>query len=180
MILEKLSGDEMSHIAKVWKFGNDIDTDQIMPSQYLVLHSMSEMLKHTMEPLDFEFHEKYCCGDIIVAGKNFGCGSSREQAPAALKELGVKYIIAESFARIFYRNAINIGLFPVELADTSEFKTGDDVEIDIVSSKIHNRQNGRSYNVMPCSDFMSKIIECGGLVKYVRETMVSDRSKVLP
>lgn len=149
---------------KVFKFENNVDTDQILPSQYLVLPSIKEMSKHAMEPLAPDFYEKYQAGDIIVAGRNFGCGSSREQAPAVLKELGVRVIIAEDFARIFFRNCINIGILLIELSETDKFKPGDRLEVDTDKSVIYHRN--QEYPFTPLSDFLKNIINKGGLVNY--------------
>jgi 3-isopropylmalate/(R)-2-methylmalate dehydratase small subunit len=152
---------------KVWKFGDDIDTDQIIPTQYLTLPTIEDMAVYTMEPQDPEFSKKYTKGDIIVGGKNFGCGSSREQAPAVLKSLGVTVIIAESFARIFFRNCINLGILLIEIKDTSKINTGDEITIDAENNVISC--NNDKYNIIPLSDFLKKIIEKGGLVNYLKK-----------
>ena len=115
----------MIFTGKSFTFGDNVDTDQILPSQYLVLPTIKEMSKHAMEPLSPDFTQKYRSGDIIIAGHNFGCGSSREQAPAVLKELGVQVIIAKDFARIFFRNCINIGILLIELKETDELQAGE-------------------------------------------------------
>ncbi len=152
---------------KIWKFGNDIDTDQIIPTQYLTLPTLSEMAKYAMEPQDPEFAGNFKMGDIIVGGKNFGCGSSREQAPAVLKELGVKVIIAESFARIFFRNCINLGILLIEIKDTSSFKQGDTASINTEKSLVE--YNGSSFGIVPLSDFLKEIISKGGLANYINK-----------
>lgn len=131
---------------KVWKFGNDVDTDQIIPSQYLLLPTIDEMKQYTFEPLDKEFPAKVSAGDIVLGGENFGSGSSREQAPRVLKALGISAVVAKSFARIFFRNAINIGL-PVlvckEIYDSTE--TGDLLEIDVMKGIIRELKTGKEY-----------------------------------
>ncbi|MCJ7773778.1 MAG: 3-isopropylmalate dehydratase small subunit [Desulfobacterales bacterium] len=149
---------------KSFTFGDNVDTDQILPSQYLVLPTIKEMSKHAMEPLSPDFSQKYRSGDIIVAGHNFGCGSSREQAPAVLKELGVQVIIAKDFARIFFRNCINIGILLIELSDTDNFKTGDTIIVDTDQSIISH--NNKEYTFIPLTDFLKNIINKGGLVNY--------------
>ena len=150
---------------KVWKFHNDVDTDQIIASQYLLLPDIEAMKQYTFESLDPDFSKKAQPGDLIVAGENFGCGSSREQAPSVLKALGIKAVIAKSFARIFYRNAINIGLPIIECPDAArEIEEGDEVEIDFDSGKIYDRTKGTEYQGQAFPPFMQKIIACGGLV----------------
>ena len=153
--------------AKIWKFDDNIDTDQIIPTQYLTLPTYEEMAKYAMEPNNSEFASKYKAGEIIVGGKNFGCGSSREQAPAVLKQLGVKIIIAESFARIFFRNCINLGILLIEIKDTSNFLSGDNVTIDIENSIVEH--NGNKIDIVPLSDFLKEIIACGSLFEYIRQ-----------
>jgi 3-isopropylmalate/(R)-2-methylmalate dehydratase small subunit len=157
----------MIFTGKSFKFKDNVDTDQILPSQYLVLPSIKEMSKHTMETLSPDFSKKFNIGDIIVAGVNFGCGSSREQAPAVLKELGVKVIIAKDFARIFFRNCINIGILLIDLNDTDNFKTGDTIHVDTDQSIILH--NSKKYPFTPLSDFLKNIINKGGLVNYFAE-----------
>ncbi|MEO5379074.1 MAG: 3-isopropylmalate dehydratase [Magnetococcus sp. DMHC-6] len=151
-----------------WIFGDDVDTDQIIPTQYLTLPTIREMAKFTMEPQDPYFATKYQSGGILIGGKNFGCGSSREQAPAVLKELGVRIIIAKSFARIFFRNCINLGILLIEIPQLDFVETGTDVMIDTDSS--HVQIGKQVYPFVPLSDFLRKIIEKGGLVNYLRET----------
>jgi 3-isopropylmalate dehydratase small subunit len=151
---------------KIWKFGKDIDTDQIIPTQYLTLPSIKEMAQYTMEPQDPSFAKKYKAGEFIVGGKNFGCGSSREQAPAVLKELGVNVIIAEGFARIFFRNCINLGILLLEIKDTSQFATGDTVEIDLSTSTVLHK--GKKYETAEISDFLKEIVKDGGLVNHIK------------
>lgn len=147
----------------IFKFHNDLDTDQIIASQYLLLPNIEEMKGHTFESLDPEFPEKVKPGDFVVGGENFGCGSSREQAPSVLKALGVKAVVAKSFARIFYRNAINIGL-PVivckELPDAVE--TGDRMELSL--SEGVARVDGREYACTRLPEYMQNILNQGGLI----------------
>jgi len=152
-----------------WKFGDDISTDHITPGRYYHLRSnMPELAKHIMEDADPDFMKKFRPGDFIVAGKNFGMGSSREHAPLALKIAGVSAVIAKSFARIFYRNAINVGL-PVLIADTDSIDSGDELEVDLEKGVIVNRTKGEELKVKPVPDFMLKILNEGGLVSYVRK-----------
>jgi 3-isopropylmalate/(R)-2-methylmalate dehydratase small subunit len=153
---------------KVWKFGDNVDTDQIIPSQYLVLPSMKEMAQHTLEPLAPQFAQQYKAGELLVGGHNFGCGSSREQAPTVLKELGVKVIIAQSFARIFFRNCINLGVLLIELPKANELEQGHEVKIDYTHAKIINKTTKKEYEMVPMSDFFKKIVNSGGLVDYLK------------
>ena len=151
----------------IFKFHNDLDTDQIIASQYLLLPNLDEMKSHTFESLDPDFAKKVKPGDFVVGGENFGCGSSREQAPGVLKALGVQAVIAKSFARIFYRNAINIGLPIIECPEAAKaIEAGDEVEIDFDSGKIYDRTKGTEFQGQPFPEFMQKLIAAGGLVKY--------------
>jgi len=153
---------------KVWKFRDSIDTDVIIPGRYLRTFSLDELASHVMEGEDPEFAKNVNKGDIIVAGWNFGCGSSREQAPVALKHAGIDAIVAKSFARIFYRNAINIGL-PVIVADVQTDK-GDELLINLKEGLIKNLNTGISVDIQPFHDFMRGILHDGGLVKhYLKE-----------
>jgi 3-isopropylmalate/(R)-2-methylmalate dehydratase small subunit len=157
-----------SAIGKVYKFGDNVDTDVIIPARYLNSSDPKELAQHCMEDIDAEFVQKVQKGDIIVANKNFGCGSSREHAPIAIKAAGVSCVIAETFARIFYRNAINIGLPIIECPEAVlGIKEGDEVEVDFDSGIITNRTTGASYQGQPFPEFMQKIIDCGGLVNYI-------------
>ena len=157
-----------SAIGKVYKFGDNVDTDVIIPARYLNSSDPKELAQHCMEDIDAEFVHKVQKGDIIVANKNFGCGSSREHAPIAIKAAGVSCVIAETFARIFYRNAINIGLPIIECPEAvSGIKEGDEVEVDFDSGIITNKTTGASYKGQPFPEFMQKIIDCGGLVNYI-------------
>ena len=150
-------------MGRVFKFHNDVDTDQIIASQYLLLPNIEEMKVYTFESIDKDFAKKVKEGDIVVAGENFGCGSSREQAPSVLKALGVKAVVAKSFARIFYRNAINIGL-PVivckELPD--EVKTGDTMELRMSDGTAE--ANGKTYSCTKLPEYMQNILNQGGLI----------------
>ena len=143
--------------AKAIKFGNNIDTDVILPGKYLILVDPNELAKHALESLDTTFPDKAKKGIIIIGGKNFGCGSSREQAPLALKYSGVKCVIAESFARIFFRNAINIGLPVIECKGISgAVETGDDLAVDFEAGKIENISNGKKFQVEKLPPFIMK------------------------
>src|SRR3989339_948503 len=151
---------------KVWKFGKDIDTDLIIAARYLNTSDPKELAKHVMEDADPEFVKKMNRGDIIVAGENFGCGSSREHAPIALKAAGVAAVIAPTFARIFYRNAFNMGLPIFELPESLEIKEGESVSVDMDAGTITNTTNGKVYNFIPIPPFMQELISAGGLMNY--------------
>ena len=152
----------------IFKFHNDLDTDQIIASQYLLLPNLDEMKSHTFESLDPDFAKKVKPGDFVVGGENFGCGSSREQAPGVLKALGVQAVIAKSFARIFYRNAINIGLPIIECAEASKgIDAGDEVLVDFDSGIIKNLTKGTEFKGQAFPPFMQKIIDAEGLVNYI-------------
>lgn len=151
---------------KVWNFGKDVDTDLIIAARYLSTSNPIELAKHVMEDADPTFVGKMTPGDIIVAGNNFGCGSSREHAPIALKAAGVAAIIAPTFARIFYRNAFNMGLPIFELAQSSEIKEGEVVSIDMDAGTITNKTTGKVYNFIPIPPFMQELIAAGGLMNY--------------
>ena len=152
----------------VFKYGDNVDTDVIIPARYLNIQDMKELASHCMEDIDKEFVEKVNDGDIIVANRNFGCGSSREHAPIAIKTAGVSCVIAETFARIFYRNAINIGLPIIECPEAAQdIEAGDRVEVDFDSGMIYDRTKGTEYKGQPFPEFMQKIIEAEGLVNYI-------------
>ncbi|MEN4017505.1 MAG: homoaconitase small subunit [Methanobacterium sp.] len=155
--MEKIHG-------KVWKFGDNIDTDVIIPGRYLRTFSLDDLAAHVMEGVDPDFAKNVQKGDIVVASENFGCGSSREQAPVALKHAGVSAIIAKSFARIFYRNAINIGL-PVIIAEINA-SNGDVLKIDLEEGTILNETTGESFKIEPFKKFMLEILKNGGLVNH--------------
>lgn len=152
---------------RAWIFGNDVDTDVIIPGKYLRTKDLSTLAEHVMEGLDPQFSSKVEKGDLIVAGRNFGCGSSREQAPLALKEAGVSAVVAKSFARIFYRNAINIGL-PLIEADVS-CSEGDEVEVDLASGTV--RVKGSMVQGTKLPGFLLEILQDGGLVAHRRRQM---------
>lgn len=159
---------KVSGIAVV--FGDDVNTDVIIPSKYLTSLDPMELAKHAMEGLDPDFAEKAKRGVIIVAGKNFGCGSSREQAPIALKYSGVKCVLAESFARIFYRNAINIGLPVLEsLGISKEVEKGDILSVDLEEGKVTNQTKNRVIHALKLPDFILEIIKDGGLIEHLRK-----------
>jgi 3-isopropylmalate/(R)-2-methylmalate dehydratase small subunit len=154
---------------KAWKFGDGIDTDIIIPARHLVL-PLDEMKQKAMEPIRPTFAAGFEKGGIIVAGKNFGCGSSREQAPAVLKALGVAAIVADTFARIFFRNAINLGMPLIECAGFSQHvKEGDEVEIDLAAGKIRLTGQGAEFSGSKLPDFLLEIIEDGGLIRHLKK-----------
>ena len=154
------------------KFGNNIDTDVILPGKYLILVDPYELAKHALESLDPTFPEKAKNGVIIVGGKNFGCGSSREQAPLALKYAGVKCVLAESFARIFFRNAINIGLPVIECKGISvAVETGDELAVDFEAGKIENTSKNKKFQVDKLPPFIIEILADGGLIENLRKKM---------
>jgi 3-isopropylmalate/(R)-2-methylmalate dehydratase small subunit len=154
---------------QAWKFGNNIDTDLIIPARYLTTSDPQELAKHAMEDADPKWINKMKKGDFIVAGENFGCGSSREHAPIAIKTAGVSAVIAKSFARIFYRNAINIGLPILESKEAAgEIKQGDQIEVNLAKGEIKNLTTKLIYQAQPFPEFMQKIIKAGGLIKYIK------------
>ena len=153
---------------RVYKYGDNVDTDVIIPARYLNITDGMELAKHCMEDIDKEFIKTVQKGDIMVAQKNFGCGSSREHAPLVIKCAGVSCVIAETFARIFYRNAINIGLPIIECAEAANaIQAGDEVEIDFDSGMIHNITKNENYKGQAFPPFMQRIISAGGLVNYI-------------
>jgi 3-isopropylmalate/(R)-2-methylmalate dehydratase small subunit len=153
----------------VWKFGNDIDTDAIIPARYLNTSDAAELAKHVMEDADADFPRKVKKGDVIVALKNFGCGSSREHAPIAIKEAGVSCVIAHSFARIFYRNAINIGLPILESPEAAEkIEEGHEIRVDLATGTIENLTTGETFQAAAFPAFMQAIMDKGGLIGYVQ------------
>lgn len=158
----------MKACGRVFKYGDNVDTDVIIPARYLNSSDPSELALHCMEDIDREFVNKVSKGDLIVADKNFGCGSSREHAPIAIKAAGVSCVIAETFARIFYRNAINIGLPIIECPEASKgIAQGDEVEVDFDSGVITNKTKGQCYQGQPFPEFMQKIIAAEGLINYI-------------
>lgn len=157
----------MKATGKVFKYGDNVDTDVIIPARYLNSSDPAELAAHCMEDIDKEFVKKVKKGDMIVADKNFGCGSSREHAPLAIKAAGVSCVIAETFARIFYRNAINIGLPIVECPEAAKgIEDGDEVEVDFDSGVITNKTKGTTFQGQAFPEFMQKLIAAGGLVNY--------------
>lgn len=154
----------------VFKYGDNVDTDVIIPARYLNSSDPKELATHCMEDIDKDFVKKVKAGDIIVANKNFGCGSSREHAPIAIKASGVSCVIAETFARIFYRNAINIGLPIIECPEAAKaIEAGDEVEVDFDSGIITDKTKNTSYQGQAFPPFMQKIIDCEGLVNYINQ-----------
>lgn len=157
---------------RTWRFGNDIDTDAIIPARYLNTSDPTELARHVMEDADKDFPAKVKKGDIIVAGKNFGCGSSREHAPIAIKSAGIQGVIAKSFARIFYRNSFNIGLPIFESVEASEkIKEGDVLEIDADKGLIKNITQNTEYTAKPIPPFMQELIAEGGLIEWTKKKM---------
>ncbi len=158
---------------KVFKFGDDIDTDIIVPATYLSTFDEKQLAKHCMEYTNPEFYDEVKPGDIVVAGKNFGCGSSREHAPIAIKGCGVSIVIAKSFARIFYRNALNIGLYILECPDAVDgINQGDEVSVDVDTGVITNVTSGTTYKAQPFPKFIQNIIECGGLINAIKANKI--------
>lgn len=158
---------------RVHKFGNNINTDDIIAAKYLVSTDAKELGKHCMESIKPDFVAKLNSGDIIVAGKNFGCGSSREHAPLAIKGCGVSCVIAKSFAAIFFRNAINIGLPFLELEEADKIKDADILEIDLASGIIKNLSQNQTYKTQPFPEFLQEIIKQGGLMNWVKTCIKS-------
>ena len=158
----------MKALGKVFKYGDNVDTDVIIPARYLNSSDPKELATHCMEDIDKDFVANVKEGDIIVANKNFGCGSSREHAPISIKAAGVSCVIAETFARIFYRNAINIGLPIIECPDAAiAINAGDEVEVDFDSGVITDLTTGEKFQGQAFPEFMQKIIACEGLVNYI-------------
>ena len=155
---------------RVFKYGNDVDTDVIIPARYLNTSGERELASHCMEDIDPQFTKKVQKGDIIVAGDNFGCGSSREHAPLAIKASGVSLVIAKSFARIFYRNSINIGLPILECPQAAEsIAAGDEAEADLDRGEIRDVTTGETFKAVPFPPFIQKIIEAGGLINSLKK-----------
>ena len=162
--MNKISG-------KVWNFGANIDTDIIIAARYLNSSDPEHLAKYVMEDADPEFPKKLQRGDVIVAGENFGCGSSREHAPIALKAAGVAAVVAPSFARIFYRNAFNMGLPIFELPESLEIKEGEEISIDLDNGKITNNTTNKTYDFIAIPPFMQELIAAGGLINYAKAEM---------
>jgi 3-isopropylmalate/(R)-2-methylmalate dehydratase small subunit len=160
----------MRNRGRAWKFGDDVNTDIIIAGKYkLSITDMDELSKHAMEAARPEFAGKVQKGDFVVAGRNFGCGSSREQAPLVLQHLGIATVVAKSFARIFYRNAINIGLPVVECERADEIQEGDFLEVDLARGQVKNLTKSQTYNVKPLPPQLHMILSEGGLVRYVKK-----------
>ena len=162
---------------KVWKFGDNVDTDLIIAARYLNTSEPEELAKHVMEDADPAFVKKMQKGDIIVAGENFGCGSSREHAPIALKAAGINAIIAPSFARIFYRNAFNMGLPIFELKEADEINEGDVVKVDMDAGEIINISQAKTYKFTPIPEFMQELVNAGGLIEYAKNEIASRKKE---
>lgn len=163
-------------MARAWVFGDDISTDAIIPGRYLHKREPGELAKHTMEGADQKFASRVRKGDIIVAGKNFGCGSSREHAPIALKAAGVSAIIAESFARIFFRNAINQGLPVVGCRGVrAGFKSGDEVRVNLRRGEVQNLTTDKTFKFDPLPEFILKILRAGGMLPYLKQSIRKGR-----
>ena len=159
---------------RVWKFGDNIDTDAIIPARYLNTSDPEELARHIMEDADKDFPSKVKSGNIIIAGTNFGCGSSREHAPIAIKAAGIQAVVAKSFARIFYRNAFNIGLPIFESEDASQkIREGDEIQIDADKGIIKNITKKEEYTVKPIPLFMQELISAGGLIEWTKKKIRS-------
>ena len=154
-----------------WKFGDNIDTDVIIAARYLNTSEPALLAKHVMEDADPSFSSKVGKGDIIVAGENFGCGSSREHAPIAIKAAGVDIVIAKSFARIFYRNAFNTGLLILECKDTDKITGGDKLEVSIDNGSIKNLSKNEEYKFEAMPEFMQELVKAGGLINYAKKSL---------
>jgi 3-isopropylmalate/(R)-2-methylmalate dehydratase small subunit len=160
----------MKFEGRAWKFGDDVDTDLIIAARYCNVSDGALLAKHAFADGKPDFASTVSPGDVIVGGRNFGCGSSREHAPIAIKASGVSVIIAKSFARIFYRNAFNIGLPLLESADAAEdLQEGDRLSVDLIAGKIENLTRGKSYQASPIPPFMERLIKAGGLVEHIRK-----------
>jgi 3-isopropylmalate dehydratase small subunit len=158
----------MERSGRAWKYGDDVDTDVIIPARYLNTSDPAELARHCMEDIDASFAQKVSKGDVIVAGKNFGCGSSREHAPIAIKASGVSAVVARSFARIFYRNAFNMGLPIFESPDAVDgVETGDRLAIDMERGILRNQTRGTEYRFAPIPPFMQELVASGGLLNYI-------------
>lgn len=158
-------------MGRAWKYGDDINTDVLYPGRYLDSYEPAYLASHALEDLDPEFAKNVKEGDVIVGGKYFGCGSSREQAASALKYCGVKAVIAKSFARIYYRNAINMGIPPIETPDVDKINSGDEIELDMENGIIHNRSTGEDIRFNSLPPFIMEIINDGGLVPHLKKKL---------
>ena len=155
---------------KAWKYKNNVNTDEIIPARYLNTTDLKELASHCMEDIDEQFVTRLNKGDIIAAGKNFGCGSSREHAPISIKACGVSCVIARNFARIFFRNAINIGLPILECAKADKIKSGHVLKVDLVKGEINNLTTKETYGCAPFPDFMQELVNAGGLVPWLKKS----------
>lgn len=153
---------------RAWIFGDDVDTDAIIPGRYLTLNNPEDLAKYLFDGVRPDFREKIKQGDIIVAGENFGCGSSREHAPLAIKYAGISCVVAKSFARIFFRNSINLGLPPIECRDADKIDEGDEVEIDLKEGIIKDLTKGMSFKITPIPEFLNNIMK-EGLLEYTKK-----------
>ena len=161
---------------KIYKYGADVNTDVIIPARYLNVSDPAELARHCMEDIDHDFVKTVQPGDIIMAATNFGCGSSREHAPLAIKAAGISCVIAKSFARIFFRNAINIGLPLLECEEAvDKTDAGDLVEVDLSRGEVKNMTKGMTFSAKPYPDFMAELISAGGLIEHTRRRLVSRR-----
>ena len=160
-------GGAMNLFGKAWKLGDNVDTDQIIPARFLVTSDPEELGKHCLEDADPDFAKKVRIGDVLVGLRNFGCGSSREHAPISIKAAGVSAVIAKSFARIFYRNSINLGLPLFETEAAEGIEQGDDLELNPATGEIKNLTKGEHYQAQPLPEFAREIMAAGGLMKYV-------------
>ena len=151
---------------RVWKFGDDIDTDAIIPGRFLTINDPAELAKHAFEGTRGEFAQSVLPGDVVVGGRNFGMGSSRGHAPLALKGAGIRFVVAESLARIFYRNAVNVGLLPLTTRSTAEFRDGSEVSVDLAAQTV--TVDGTPFPVEPVPAFLQRIADAGGLVEYAK------------
>lgn len=166
----KLQEEKMKAKGTVHKYGDNIDTDVIIPARYLNTADMNELAKHCMEDIDPEFARRVSRGDIIVGGENFGCGSSREHAPASIKACGVDCVIAKTFARIFYRNSINIGLPILECPEASDrIQDGDSITVDFDTGVIRNESRDEIYRALPFPEFIKEVMTAGGLMNSIRK-----------
>ncbi len=155
---------------KCWKFGDDVNTDEIIPARYLNMTDRAELAAHCMEGVQEDFPRQVQPGDVIVGGKNFGCGSSREHAPICIQSSGLQCVVAESFARIFFRNCINIGLRIAECPEAArDAETGDEMEVDFSAGRIENKTKGKTYTFPPFTPELQSIIDAGGLIPWAKE-----------
>jgi 3-isopropylmalate/(R)-2-methylmalate dehydratase small subunit len=168
-----MAAESGKDLSRAWKFGDDVDTDAVIPGRFLTINDPKELAKHAFEGVRPDF--KPAPGDVVVAGDNFGCGSSREHAPMALKGAGIKCVIAKSFARIFFRNAINIGLPMLECKDADRIADGDILEVE--GDKIKNLTKGETYRTVPLPGFLEDIVRSGGLIDYARRLVAKERRK---